>query len=354
MIQYNRRVDKDGNVLDIVYSDDDKNRSDLGDNIYMGLIEFRKRFEELINTYGDKGSYEYKFIMKNYREGKLFVNKLPIINTKLRPGELFGMEKGKNSDPKIFLSELNTSYNIIINHSNLLKEIEGEDYMEDVKIQQLPLLYKIQLEAYELCNELIASIKSKRGIIRKIMMGSRVNFSARNVIIPNPELRMDEVELNYITFLELYKYYLINLVSISEGIDLVRASNYIERCRTKFDEKLYRYMMELVNKTEGHMHIILNRNPSINIGSIMQFKIKNVKKDIKNLTLSLPNSILVPFAADYDGDVLNIIALFTKKQNKDFIDFSPENLIISSNDGKFNPEFSLQKDQKLAVYLLNN
>lgn len=352
IIQFNKRVDKNGNII-FDYQNDEENRTDLGENIYIGLIEFRKRFEELISLYGNKNLYEYKFIMKNYKEGKLFINKIPIINTKLRPGELFGAG-GKGKELKIFLSELNTSYNIIINHSNLLKEIEGDNNLEDVKIQQLPLLYRIQLESYDLAKELISAIKSKHGIIRKLMMGSRVNYSARNVIIPNPNLKMDEVELNYITFLELYKYYLVNLVSISEGIDLVKAFNYIQSCRTKFDEKLYRYMMELVNNTKFHMHIILNRNPSINIGSIMQLKIKNIKKDIGNLTLSLPNSILVPFGADYDGDVLNIIALFTNKQSKDFIDFVPQNLLISSNDGKFNTEFSLQKDQKLAVYLLNN
>ena len=95
-------------------------------------------------------------------------------------------------------------------------------------------------------------------------------------------------------------------------------------------------------------------NPSINIGSIMNLRIRNVKKDINNLTLSLPNSILVPFAADYDGDVLNIIALFTQEQSDNFKEFIPQNLLISANNGKFNGEFSLQKDQKLAVYLLNN
>ena len=95
-------------------------------------------------------------------------------------------------------------------------------------------------------------------------------------------------------------------------------------------------------------------NPSINIGSIMQMRIRNVKKDINDLTLSMSNNILSPFGADYDGDVLNIIAIFTDRQSKDFKLFKPQNLLVSMNDGKFNSEFSLQKDQKLAVYLLNN
>ena len=88
---------------------------------------------------------------------------------------------------------------------------------------------------------------------------SRVNFSARNVIIPDSSLKIDEVDMNYLTFLELYKFYLVNIISISEGIDLVKAFRYVESCRTRFDEKLYRYMQELLTKTKGHMHIILNR-----------------------------------------------------------------------------------------------
>ena len=250
IIQFSKRIDKDGNEISM-YQNDTKERKDLLD-IYIGLIEFKDRFKSLINTYGDKSLLEYDFIMKNYEEGKLFINKIPIINTKLRPGQLFD-----GSKQSLFSSEINTSYNIIVNHSILLKEkIYDPDSIES-KMDILPLLYQIQIESYQLAKELITSIKSKKGIIRKILMGSRVNFSARNVIIPNPTLKMDEVEMNYITFLELYKYYLINLVSNAEGIDLVSAFHYVEKCRTKFDKKLYRYMEELIESFDRH--VLINR-----------------------------------------------------------------------------------------------
>ena len=54
------------------------------------------------------------------------------------------------------------------------------------------------------------------------------------------------------------------------------------------------------------------------------------------------------------SDVLNIIALFSEEQCNEFEALDPVNQIISNNDGKFNRAFSLNKDSRLAVYLLNN
>ena len=58
--------------------------------------------------------------------------------------------------------------------------------------------------------------------------------------------------------------------------------------------------------------------------------------------------------ADYDGDVLNIIALFSREQYEAFQMLDPVYQIISSNDGNFNRTFTITKDAKLAAYLLAN
>lgn len=53
-------------------------------------------------------------------------------------------------------------------------------------------------------------------------------------------------------------------------------------------------------------------------------------------------------------DVLNLIALYSQEQYEQFKTLDPVNQIISNNDGKFNRVFSLDKDSRLAVYLLSN
>lgn len=53
-------------------------------------------------------------------------------------------------------------------------------------------------------------------------------------------------------------------------------------------------------------------------------------------------------------DVLNIIALFTTSQKNAFLNLTPENLIISKDNGKFSRDFTISKDSRCGFYLLNN
>lgn len=55
-----------------------------------------------------------------------------------------------------------------------------------------------------------------------------------------------------------------------------------------------------------------------------------------------------------NSDVLNLIALFSQDQYKQFEVMDPQNQTISFNDGKFNRVFALDKDPRVSVYLLNN
>lgn len=93
---------------------------------------------------------------------------------------------------------------------------------------------------------------------------------------------------------------------------------------------------------------------SINIGSILLLQVKSVKEDFNDLTISVSNNILSKPNADYDGDVLNIIALLSNSQKLAFEKLKPSNLIIDSNNGKFDRGFSLAKDARYGLELLNN
>ena len=86
-------------------------------------------------------------------------------------------------------------------------------------------------------------------------------------------------------------------------------------------------------------------------------KIIDVKNDIiDQYTMSLPIQILKVLNADFDGDVLNIISLKSKKHIKAFNKtFNPvTSMFISRNDGLFNDDFNLLKDQIIGLYEFNN
>ena len=92
---------------------------------------------------------------------------------------------------------------------------------------------------------------------------------------------------------------------------------------------------------------------TISIGSILYLNVVKIKDDYNDFTLSISNNILSALAGDYDGDVLNIIALHDNFLKDVFSMLSPRNLIINKN-GRFDTRFSFIKEQNLGIFNLNN
>jgi len=114
-------------------------------------------------------------------------------------------------------------------------------------------------------------------------------------------------------------------------------------------------MNELIKKTKGGgCTFLLNRNPTISIGSILYLKIGKVKPDYDDVTLGISNNLLAVLSGDYDGDVLNIIPIFDTIMKEHFSLLSPDNLIVNRDDGRFNSDFDMAKDQVLGIFALNN
>lgn len=197
-------------------------------------------------------------------------------------------------------------------------------------------------------------LSRKPGILRKEVLGMRVNFSARAVITPlvgNYEI--DDVALPYRVAVEIYKYQIINLLTKIKGINYNEALRIHEMAELHFDKEVYSIMQSLLKNTVGGLKVLINRNPTISIGSIMYLNVAKIKADYDDVTLSISNNVLSPFAGDYDGDVLNIIALFDNMAKESFKILSPRNLIISSQ-GELDRRFSFIKEQNLGIWQLNN
>ena len=120
------------------------------------------------------------------------------------------------------------------------------------------------------------------------------------VIVPDPSLRVDQVKLPYQAFNELFKYEIIAYLSKIGDIPESKAYEEWFYSKIKFSQKVYEIMKMIIKKHKPK--IILNRNPTINFGSLLCMKVVGVNKDYdEDYTASLPIQILPVLNADFDG-----------------------------------------------------
>lgn len=245
ILAYEKDVDSDGFIKD-------EDESDIAySNI--GMKEFKENFDEIIEYYAQENSNrknidKYIDLLDIHRE-KVFFSKIPVFTIVLRPALVI--------DKNLIFDEVNNFYNSIIKKSNLLKE---RTQCEAKDLITLPIIAEIQSEVNKLFNKIIESIKSKNGFIRKHMLGMRINFSARNVISPLPAgYEIDSLVVPYLTFLELYKFQIINILSKIKNINFIKANNIWEESTTYFNEEIYEIMQEIINKTKDELGVLLNR-----------------------------------------------------------------------------------------------
>ena len=83
---------------------------------------------------------------------------------------------------------------------------------------------------------------------------------------------------------------------------------------------------------------------------MLYLRIKEVKSNYNDVTMSISNNILTCLAGDYDGDVLNLISIKDKTTRQLLKNvFSPIHLIIDPNNGRFNNSLNLERDQVLGL-----
>lgn len=259
-----------------------------------GLIEFRSKFREIIDYFYDKNKSKkpvreaYECIYENLRI--IFINKIPVYSSILRPANII--------NKRFTFAIENNDFNSIVNSVNVLK---SKRRLERSVFNELNLIFNIQLFYNNIYNNVNDTLKSKNGLLRSKILGNRINFSTRAVISPIPvdEDEVDTIYLPYLAAVELYKFEIINI--------LAKISNYEEasvkwnNATTKFDQGIYTIIIELMKKTKGGLNILINRNPSLEIGSLLKCRVSKVKQDYHDKTANISNHILSLISGDYDG-----------------------------------------------------
>ena len=152
----------------------------------------------------------------------------------------------------------------------------------------------------------------------------------------------------------MYKLEIISLLEKMYSLSPAESWSMWQRACVNFDESVYLAMEYIVKK--GDAIVEINRNPTINYGSQIVVKVVHVKPDMKDFTMSLPESILRLLNADFDGDVLNIISIKITAMAKEYYKkLDPmRNIFISRNDGFYNAEAGIFKDQAIELYTMLN
>lgn len=328
------KVDSDGNAIESDFSEKTDTKY-----FQKGLNFFIENFDEILEFYYKKNKSNkeavYNFIKEN-REF-LFIENFPVIPPSLRPAMMV-------SDKLIF-DEINNEYNQMLMNANSLKNASANSPISSSEIRNT-VTEGIQILANQVFDKILEKLSGKNGLLRNNLLGSRFNFTSRMIIVPDNDCTIDEVTLPYLSFMELYKFEIINMLS------KIRKSHYLNEYNIWHDALINPNPLieKIIDEFEkGEHFIILNRNPTISVGSILLMKVRGVKRDMDDLTLGVPIGILSLQGADFDGDVLNALSIKDRQTLDALQPLKPSNLFLSVQDGTI--EDALLPDRDILVGL---
>lgn len=340
---------------EIAYNDKELNELKKHPFLKKGMLWLLDNIFEVLDYYAaKKPGKRALFDELRAESGIMSAHSIPVYSAILRtevPGEKGG---------KVYKMKINTAFQSIIRIANYINGIEKEDLTDPRIINSIQKqLYAIQIELGNIFNIIFEECTSKNGIIQSKILGGRCNWSARNVITASSGiLRADQVELGYVTFMELYRYELINLYTKVNQCTIREASNAWKKGLTHFDKNYYSIIQYMTTdkKCRKRLAILISRNPMIEYLSMLAVYIVHVKPDINDKSMTIPSVICGTTNADFDGDMMNIYRIFGDYFQKKFMKcLNPRyNIYVSRMDGKLNKDAIPFKDENVGFYLFNN
>ncbi len=248
-------------------------------------------------------------IVKWFQESKginrpewMILKVIPVIPPDLRP--LVPLDGGRFAT-----SDLNDLYRRVIIRNNRLKRLIEIKAPEVILRNEKRMLQEavdslfdnskksnaVKSEANRALKSLSDSLKGKQGRFRQNLLGKRVDYSARSVIVVGPELKMHECGLPKLMAAELYKPFIIRKL-IERGI--VKTVKSAKKIVDRKDPVIWDI---LENVMKGHP-VLLNRAPTLHRLGIQAFQ----PKMIEGKAIQLHPLACTAFNADFDGDQMAV------------------------------------------------
>ena len=248
-----------------------------------------------------------QMIKAKVRPEWMFLIRIPVIPPGLRP--MVALDGGRYAT-----SDVNDLYRRVINRNNRLlklKEInapevilrnekrilqEAVDALIDNSIRHSSSAGAAAIAAQKRAlKSLSDSLKSKRGLFRQNLLGKRVDYSGRSVIVVGPELKIDECGLPKHMALELFRPFVISGLLKKELAYNIRGAN-------RFIDDDAKEVWEILEEVIKGKYVLLNRAPTLHRLGIQAFK----PVLIEGNAIQVHPLVCTAFNADFDGDQMAV------------------------------------------------
>ena len=242
------------------------------------------------------------FLRSNNRPEWMIIDVLPVIPPDLRP--LVPLEGGRFAT-----SDLNDLYRRVINRNNRLKKLIDIKAPEVILRNEKRMLQEavdvlfdngrrtssVKGDGRRPLKSLSELLKGKQGRFRQNLLGKRVDYSGRSVIVVGPELRMHECGIPKQMALELYKPFIIQKLEEEGFVHTVKSAK-------KFVEKERPEVWDILEEIIEDHPVMLNRAPTLHRLGIQAF----YPKLIEGKAIRLHPLVCAAFNADFDGDQMAV------------------------------------------------
>jgi DNA-directed RNA polymerase subunit beta' len=288
------------------------------------------------------------FIDSGNRPEWMILNVIPVIPPELRP--LVPLDGGRFAT-----SDLNDLYRRVINRNNRLKRLM-ELRAPDIIVRNEKRMLQEAVDALfdngrrgrtitgankRPLKSLSDMLKGKQGRFRQNLLGKRVDYSGRSVIVTGPELKLHQCGLPKKMALELFKPFIYaRLDAKGLSMTLKQAKKWVEKERKE--------VWDILDEVIREHPVLLNRAPTLHRLGIQAFE----PVLIEGKAIQLHPLVCSAFNADFDGDQMAVhVPLSLEAQLEARVLMMSTNNILSPANGK--PIIVPSQDMVLGLYYLS-
>jgi DNA-directed RNA polymerase subunit beta' len=277
----------------------------------------------------------------------MILDVVPVLPPDLRP--LVPLDGGRFAT-----SDLNDLYRRVINRNNRLKKLIQHRAPEVILRNEKRMLQEavdalfdngrrakaIRGRGKRPLKSLSDMLKGKQGRFRQNLLGKRVDYSGRSVIVVGPELRLHQCGLPKTMAVELFKPFIIHkLVETGIAETVKRAKKIVER----ESEEVYSILEEII---QDHP-VMLNRAPTLHRLGIQAFE----PVLVEGKAIRIHPLVCAAFNADFDGDQMAVhVPLSFESQLEARVLMISSNNVLKPSDGR--PVAEPSQDMVLGCYFL--
>jgi DNA-directed RNA polymerase subunit beta' len=277
----------------------------------------------------------------------LILNAIPVIPPDLRP--LVPLDGGRFAT-----SDLNDLYRRVINRNNRLKKLI-ELQAPDIIIRNEKRMLQESVDALfdngrrgrtitgpnkRALKSLSDMLKGKGGRFRQNLLGKRVDYSGRSVVVVGPELRLHQCGLPKKMAIELFKPFIYNKLEERGYVTTIKSAK-------KMVEKEKPIVWDILDEVIKEHPVLLNRAPTLHRLGIQGFE----PILIEGKAIQLHPLVCTAFNADFDGDQMAVhVPLSVEAQVESRVLMMSTNNILSPAHGK--PIIVPSQDMVLGLYYM--